>query len=117
MPPHEPHHDSTAIGAGEYHLHLPSSTEKDETVRIEHLAHGGADVVRRTASGELYKTRNGIELVPTPSDDPDDPLNWPLGWKLLVLFGVCCSSLLIAFCAAGIIPGFAEIVGRKDVPF
>lgn len=56
--------------AGTYHLH---SAEKDaeakQTVIAEHN-----EIVHRTASGAVYITRNGIELVPTPSSDPNDPL-------------------------------------------
>lgn len=28
-------------------------------------------------------------LVPRPSEDPADPLNWPMKLKLLILFEVC----------------------------
>lgn len=28
-------------------------------------------------------------LVPRPSEDPVDPLNWPLSLKVVVLFEVC----------------------------
>lgn len=40
----------------------------------------------------------------------DSSQNWPQYWKLLVLTCVCCSGLMVAFCAAGIIPGFFDIV-------
>lgn len=93
--------------AGTVHLHNPEK-EVDEktTVLVQH-----DEVIHRTATGTVYKTRHGRELIPTPSNDPNDPLNWPQPWKLLVLFCVCMSSLMVAFCAAGIIPGFGEIVG------
>ena len=92
--------------AGTVHLHDPEK-EADEktTVLVEH-----DEVIHRTKTGTVYKTRHGRELIPTPSNDPNDPLNWPQAWKLLVLFCVCMSSLMVAFCAAGIIPGFSEIV-------
>lgn len=42
------------------------------------------DPNRPTRVGEgattLKTTEDGIILVPQPSDDPNDPLNWPL-WK------------------------------------
>lgn len=90
--------------AGTYHLHDASKDEKTSAIAEHH------ETVHRTAAGGIYVTRDGIELVPTPSSDPNDPLNWPLGWKLSVLTCVCCSGLMVAFCAAGIIPGFSEIV-------
>ena len=56
--------------AGTFHLH---SGEKDvegkETVIAEHN-----ELFHRTETGAYYVTRNGIELVPTPSSDPNDPL-------------------------------------------
>lgn len=30
-----------------------------------------------------------VLLIPTPSDDPRDPLNWPVSKKLLVCFALC----------------------------
>ncbi|EMC96554.1 hypothetical protein BAUCODRAFT_480367 [Baudoinia panamericana UAMH 10762] len=89
--------------AGTVHLHHASSDEKTAVIAEHH------EVVHRTTTGNIYVTRNGIELVPTPSTDPNDPLNWPFFWKISVLICICCSSLMIAFCAAGIIPGFMAI--------
>lgn len=101
--------------AGTHHVHLagPETTGKEEetSVHVEHLPNH--DMLHRTADGTVYKTRRGFELIPTPSDDHNDPLNWPLYWKLMVLFCACCSSLMVAFCAAGIIPGFFDIVSRS----
>lgn len=93
--------------AGTLHFHLPGVKGDDE--KIEVLAERN-EVVHKTATGTYYVTRGGQELVPTPSTDPNDPLNWPQWWKLLVLANVCCSGLMVAFCAAGIIPGFLDIV-------
>lgn len=56
--------------AGTYRLHGAEKTAGEkETVIAEHN-----EVVHRTASGDVYVTRNGIELIPTPSTDPNDPL-------------------------------------------
>ncbi|KAH2506674.1 hypothetical protein KXW70_009571 [Aspergillus fumigatus] len=37
-----------------------------------------------------------ILLVPQPSDDPNDPLNWPVWWRDLILFALCFVSVLCA---------------------
>ena len=29
--------------------------------------------------------KDGLPLLPQPSDDPEDPLNWPQKWKWFVL--------------------------------
>lgn len=56
--------------AGTYHLHTAEKgLDEKTTVVAEHN-----EVVHRTASGDIYVTRNGIELIPTPSTDPNDPL-------------------------------------------
>ena len=57
--------------AGTVHLH---SAEKDEATEKTTVIAEHNEIVHRTASGEVYVTRNGIELIPTPSTDPNDPL-------------------------------------------
>jgi hypothetical protein len=101
--------------AGTVHLHhvpLPGETTEEKEIQVvmhdEQLPSN--EVIHKTKSGAVYKTRNGLELIPTPSNDPNDPLNWPFMWKMSVLICVCLSSLMVAFSAAGIIPGFTEIV-------
>lgn len=94
--------------AGTHRIHKDEVDEEAVTVAHE-------EVIHRTHTGAIYKTRKGIELIPTPSNDVNDPLNWPIYWKLLVLFCVCCSSLMTAFCAAGIIPGFSLIVSDDSI--
>ncbi|TLS26026.1 hypothetical protein PpBr36_07726 [Pyricularia pennisetigena] len=42
-----------------------------------------------------------IILVPTPSDDPNDPLNWPQWYKNVVAALICCAMLMCNFLAAG----------------
>lgn len=96
-------HAKELAAGGTLHLHNPADDEKADTIHIEQLPNN--EEIHRTKTGTVWKTRNGIELVPTPSNDPSDPLNWPLYWKLITLFCVCASSLMLAFTAAGIIPG------------
>lgn len=63
--------------AGTYHFHNPSKeVETKETIHIEQLPSG--EVIYHTKHGHIYKTRHGRELIPTPSNDPNDPLNWPM---------------------------------------
>ncbi|KAK4946042.1 hypothetical protein LTR10_014844 [Elasticomyces elasticus] len=54
-----------------------------------------AGVAAQAATGLKHGTgRYGhIVLVPQPTDDPDDPLNWPLWRKDLCLFSVALGSL------------------------
>ena len=56
--------------AGTVHLHsAEKGIDEKTTVIAEHN-----EIVHRTATGAVYVTRNGVELVPTPSSDPNDPL-------------------------------------------
>jgi len=97
--------------AGTIHLHTSTKDDEKAIPLAEHH-----EIVHRTTTGTVYVTKDGVELIPTPSTDPNDPLNWPLAWKLSVLTCVCCSGLMVAFCAAGIIPGFGEIVSAALLP-
>ena len=36
-------------------------------------------------------------LVPQPSNDPHDPLNWSRKWKFLTVLGMCFSSFSNGF--------------------
>ena len=56
--------------AGTVHLHAAEKDVGEKRIEIAELN----EVVHRTTTGDVYVTRNGIELVPTPSTDPNDPL-------------------------------------------
>ncbi|KAJ9157918.1 MFS general substrate transporter [Pleurostoma richardsiae] len=66
-----------------------------------------------TASGDYSKneqvvlktTKDGLPLVPQPSDDPDDPLNWSTFRKHAALVVLALESLLVKFSATLIAPG------------
>lgn len=38
------------------------------------------------SEAQSSKSRDGVVLIPRPSDDPRDPLNWPQQKKYLTLF-------------------------------
>ncbi|KAI1500062.1 major facilitator superfamily domain-containing protein [Biscogniauxia marginata] len=42
-----------------------------------------------------------IILIPTPSNDPNDPLNWPQAYKYYMACVVCIAMLICNFLAAG----------------
>jgi hypothetical protein len=56
--------------AGTMHLHAAEKDVGEKRTEISELN----EVVHRTTTGDIYVTRNGIELIPTPSTDPNDPL-------------------------------------------
>src|SRR5882757_6112957 len=66
-------------GADSSHLHTSSTADTLEgTMRAKHASKGQRDIV----------------LVPTPSNDPDDPLNWSPRRKLLSTSCMCMYTLM-----------------------
>ncbi|OAA63341.1 ankyrin repeat-containing protein [Niveomyces insectorum RCEF 264] len=57
----------------------------------------------------LKTTKDGIVLVPQPSDDPDDPLNWNFTKKHAAMFFLALESLLVKFSGSLIAPGAHRI--------
>ncbi|KAF5593888.1 Mfs transporter [Fusarium subglutinans] len=53
-----------------------------------------------------------IILVPTPSSDPKDPLNWPRWFKTHTAIAVCLAILMCNFLAAG--PTLAIVETAQD---
>lgn len=46
--------------------------------------------------------QHDIVLVPTPSSDPDDPLNWPPSRKMLSTICMCVYTLMVGIASAAI---------------
>lgn len=44
---------------------------------------------------------NDLVLIPTPSKDPNDPLNWSQPYKHYMAFLVCLAMMVCNFLAAG----------------
>ncbi|GAA5821619.1 hypothetical protein JCM3770_005701 [Rhodotorula araucariae] len=60
---------------------------------------------------EKVLARHGrIDLIPLPSDDPEDPYNWPSWRKNLILVQVAFHAMMGAFSAAAVIPSFETFV-------
>ena len=56
----------------------------------------------RTESGEII-------LVPKPSSDPNDPLNWSQPFKYYIAIVTCAGMLMTTFLAAGPTVALVEI--------
>ncbi|KAB8248353.1 hypothetical protein BDV35DRAFT_379011 [Aspergillus flavus] len=58
--------------------------------------HPSPDVRIATGSDQSseYSKRNdnGIVLIPQPSDDPEDPLNWPMRKKIIIFACICLAG-------------------------
>ncbi|KAJ7093782.1 MFS general substrate transporter [Mycena epipterygia] len=64
----------------------------------------------------LRKGAGGVELRPSPSDSPADPLNWPSWKKHVVLYIVSFHAMQGPFSAAIVIPAFLPFVAEFKVP-
>lgn len=67
-----------------------------EDPKVEH--------VRQRTLGNVrlrHHETNEIILIPTPSNDPNDPLNWPQWYKKCIAVLVCVAILMCNFLAAG----------------
>ncbi|KIW88932.1 uncharacterized protein Z519_10416 [Cladophialophora bantiana CBS 173.52] len=89
-----------------------AASEKPQVATIESTnssdfvkdnAHAGA------ADSTIHRDRHGLPLVPQPSDDPLDPLNWKLWIKLVVLGEVSLLSFLALLSASLITPAFIPL--------
>ncbi|KAI5358871.1 putative major facilitator superfamily, MFS transporter superfamily [Septoria linicola] len=68
--------------------HVPGTATLEDLDPVASLARGND-------TSRLKKSKKGVILVPQPSDDPKDPLNWPL-WKRDIICGVLCLMSVIA---------------------
>jgi hypothetical protein len=85
------------------HQQEPSSIEK--TADISHIredsndptsqGHGDFRVVANAGTKDIKLANDGkTVLIPQPSDDPDDVLNWKSGKKYRVLLSLVVASLV-----------------------
>jgi hypothetical protein len=57
--------------------------------------HGDLQILRTDSSSNVKVAKDGqTVLIPQPSDDPDDPLNWSFGKKHMVLASMVFASLV-----------------------
>ena len=96
---------------------MRSSPEIESMNEAKRLENGG-DVytgqdmqhVETTPDGRplKYDKKTGVLLSPQPTDDPNDPLNWPAWLKWLILCQVSFAAAQTPFCAAIVIPAFKD---------
>ncbi|KAL1885610.1 hypothetical protein Plec18167_001105 [Paecilomyces lecythidis] len=64
------------------------------------------------------KGRNSdVVLVPQPSKSPNDPLNWPLWKKDLMLFLICIDTAVVGAWGPMISPGYAEMAKQFNMSY
>ncbi|GKZ50814.1 hypothetical protein AbraIFM66951_004181 [Aspergillus brasiliensis] len=84
----------------------PSSLEV-EHVPVEQLS---------TSHREFLLAHHGtLDLVPLPTDSPNDPLNWPSWRKHVIILLVSFHAMMCLFMGAGIIPAYKEMAEEMGV--
>ncbi|KAI0019603.1 major facilitator superfamily domain-containing protein [Xylariomycetidae sp. FL0641] len=73
-----------------------------------HGGGGGGDVV-------LLDEGNQIRRIPIPTDDPDDPLNWPT-WRKMGIVGTCCWFAIFSLLSVSGIGTFMNTLYRMYSP-
>lgn len=72
----------------------------------------GTEIMRDVGSRHFVKDESGSSrvLVPQPSDDPADPLNWSLKWKLITIVGASMVSFFQGFGPLSLAPMFPDYI-------
>jgi hypothetical protein len=61
---------------------MPAIAEESDKINEECIENVDIELKAALANPRAH-------LVPRPSEDEGDPLNWPMGLKVLILFQVC----------------------------
>ncbi|KAH8697941.1 major facilitator superfamily domain-containing protein [Talaromyces proteolyticus] len=81
---------------------------------------GGTKLESSQTPTQLLKKGKGkysqVILSPQPSDDPNDPLNWPQWQKESILLIVGMSAAVAGAFGPMLSPGFVQIAAELDVP-
>ncbi|KAE9981209.1 hypothetical protein BLS_007719 [Venturia inaequalis] len=67
------------------------------------------------AAGQPLKKRGDVVLIPQPSDDPNDPLNWSNAWKLSILAILGLSLAITNALGPMLTPGLVVIAKQYHV--
>lgn len=76
-------------------LDLDQVGEREGYVLDARLAHADTRHLKTTKDGSVI-------LIPQPSDDPNDPLNWSQLKKMVILIVISCTGTFLTFFHAGV---------------
>ncbi|ODQ66882.1 MFS general substrate transporter [Nadsonia fulvescens var. elongata DSM 6958] len=98
---------------------MPIDSEKNENeghLNLELTDCSKLSIELENSHKEYLIHRHGtIELDPLPSQDPEDPLNWPNKKKYLLLGLVAFHAMSNTFMGAGIVPAFESMSEQYGV--
>ncbi|ETS87266.1 hypothetical protein PFICI_01094 [Pestalotiopsis fici W106-1] len=87
------------MSAPEYHLDHAQGDDAERGLSLASETTKRPSDAQNRRKTNLKYSNEGIELVPQPSDDPRDPLNWPMS-KKVAIFGIMCFGTFIGTATA-----------------
>ncbi|EMD68313.1 hypothetical protein GGP41_001858 [Bipolaris sorokiniana] len=91
---------------------------EDERHQLEEELHTeilpGTEVMTDVGSHHFVKGNHAVVLVPQPSDDPNDPLNWSPAWKTATIASVAVATFSQGFGPLALSPMFPALMQAFD---
>ncbi|KAH8898239.1 MFS transporter [Thozetella sp. PMI_491] len=96
---------------------LEENLDDREVHELEEILHTkiypGTEIMRDVGSHHFVKAERRV-LIPQPSDDPRDPLNWSPFWKGATIFSATAISFSLNFGPLALAPMFEEYTKEWD---
>ncbi|KAL1850747.1 hypothetical protein VTK73DRAFT_9599 [Phialemonium thermophilum] len=107
----------TAVKEPEKHAPDSVSFAMDEVINAMDAGDSDSGAFKDGEGGDasLKRTPGGTLLVPQPTDDPDEPLNWSWTRKHLALFVLALGSFYVKFTATVLAPGAVTLAHQFHV--
>ncbi|OTA99016.1 hypothetical protein M426DRAFT_16868 [Hypoxylon sp. CI-4A] len=95
--------------------HVPGTALLTDVAGSDHHHHHGElnPAALRHGKGK----DSDVLLVPQPSNSPNDPLNWPLWKKDLMLFFICIDTAVVGAWGPMISPGYVEMAAQFGMSY
>ncbi|KAI1391789.1 MFS general substrate transporter [Hypoxylon trugodes] len=95
--------------------HVPGTALLTDVIGSDNLHHHGK---LNTSTLRHGKGKDSdILLVPQPSNSPNDPLNWPLWKKDLMLFFICIDTAVVGAWGPMISPGYVQMAAQFGLSY
>ncbi|KAI1077829.1 MFS general substrate transporter [Whalleya microplaca] len=96
--------------------HVPGTALLTDVLEADHEHHHHGRL-NTSALRHGQGKDSDIVLVPQPSRSPNDPLNWPLWKKDLMLFFICIDTAVVGAWGPMISPGYVEMAAQFGVSY
>ncbi|KAI0010468.1 MFS general substrate transporter [Xylariaceae sp. FL0662B] len=97
--------------------HVPGTALLTDVIEADNEHHHHHGRLNTSALRHGKGKDSDIVLVPQPSKSPNDPLNWPLWKKDLMLFFICIDTAVVGAWGPMITPGFVEMAAQFGVSY